>query len=641
MNTVYATPVNGTITLGTSFFNSLSPNTTVIIPNGTYDAAKIVLPANAVGITLRPESEGGVTFTGKTTMNIAGDNTTVSGFTFDHTRQDTMTITGDNTSITGNHFIGAGNPLNTQDSVIWIDPKAQNTHFTHNEVEASISMTIKVRADVYGSKEQPTGTVIQDNYFHDIARLSDNGQEVIQIAGPGGQWIAGHDLELGTLIKNNIFYKTHGDVETISMKVGGTTVTGNVFMHMEASPTVRNGGHNTIEGNILIDTRPIRVMGDSTEITNNVIIDPKKGAFILSNGTDRYEVAESNTISNNIVYSRNDITVLQTLNQSAGPVTQIHDNVVADNGYVLTATSKATNFVATGVDVNGYTAHNTIAAGEVLNETALAWLNKLLSLSDNPQALLNNYLKGDGLDVHAILHPHVIPSYFHESESNFTAPSAANAMTGTESAELITGAALNDVVHAGDGADNVKGNTGNDVIFGEAGNDTLFGGDGNDALAGGTGDDAINAHLGNDTVLGGDGNDILRGNEGDDIVVGGAGNDTVMGQEGNDTLVGGTGCDLFVGGTGLDIFAFEQASLSKINDFSVTDGDLIDLSFLLPDFRSKTDDVHDYVQITFAKNAAFISVDADGGADHFVQVAELRMPTALSVETLLHHIIVE
>ena len=58
---------------------------------------------------------------------------------------------------------------------------------------------------------------------------------------------------------------------------------------------------------------------------------------------------------------------------------------------------------------------------------------------------------------------------------------------------------------------------------------------------------------------------------GDETAIGGAGNDILYGSDGNDTLTGGGGADVFkfkAGDTGSDV----------ISDFSITDGDKVDLS---------------------------------------------------------------
>jgi serralysin len=90
-----------------------------------------------------------------------------------------------------------------------------------------------------------------------------------------------------------------------------------------------------------------------------------------------------------------------------------------------------------------------------------------------------------------------------------------------------------------------------------------------------------------DTLLGDAGNNTLSGLDGVDTLSGGAGDDVLMGN---------IGADILTGGTGLDRFQFLSASDSTspdvndlrlgidiITDFNHTEGDLIDLSAMLPD----------------------------------------------------------
>ena len=80
-----------------------------------------------------------------------------------------------------------------------------------------------------------------------------------------------------------------------------------------------------------------------------------------------------------------------------------------------------------------------------------------------------------------------------------------------------------------------------------------------------------------DVLDGGDGDDILDGYYGDDILVGG---------NGNDTLTGGGGSDRFV----LD------SDTDTITDFSINEGDILDVSNLLIGYVRGTSDITDFVQ---------------------------------------------
>ena len=81
-------------------------------------------------------------------------------------------------------------------------------------------------------------------------------------------------------------------------------------------------------------------------------------------------------------------------------------------------------------------------------------------------------------------------------------------------------------------------------------------------------------------LIGTDGNDTLIGSNREDqpgdILEGGAGNDLLDAFQGADTMVGGSGADTFT------IHSWASSNITygvdTINDFSVSDGDQIDLS---------------------------------------------------------------
>ncbi|MBD8653929.1 hypothetical protein IFT66_22835 [Rhizobium sp. CFBP 13726] len=213
-------------------------------------------------------------------------------------------------------------------------------------------------------------------------------------------------------------------------------------------------------------------------------------------------------------------------------------------------------------------------------------------------------------------------------------------VNGSASGDDMTGTAGSDLIHGQAGNDVIFGLAGNDTIFGDAGNDTLNGGAGQDKLDGGTGIDTldyagsnagvtidlqlgtasgghaqgdqifnfenVNGSSHDDKFLGDgraniakglDGNDGLNGRVGDDRLYGNDGNDTLIGELGADVLVGGNGIDVLAGGAGRDYlwggadadrFAFkrvtdstvESAGRDTIEDFSVSQGDKIDLSVI-------------------------------------------------------------
>lgn len=182
----------------------------------------------------------------------------------------------------------------------------------------------------------------------------------------------------------------------------------------------------------------------------------------------------------------------------------------------------------------------------------------------------------------------------------------------------------NDTVFAGTGDDEIITGEGNDLIFGEAGNEIITAGAGNDTIYGGEGDDDVNGGDGNDIIYGENfpetlatslGNDTLNGGNGDDIILGEVGDDILIGSFGSDFLSGGDGIDIInshdnrvssrvierdemFGGAGADEFNLfanylggrasarpapearfrgTDSSYAVIRDFSVTDGDTLNL----------------------------------------------------------------
>lgn len=209
---------------------------------------------------------------------------------------------------------------------------------------------------------------------------------------------------------------------------------------------------------------------------------------------------------------------------------------------------------------------------------------------------------------------------------------SSGTITGTSGADVLHGTSSNDVIRGLAGADILYGYDGDDLLIGGNGNDTLYGGSGNDILRGGNGNDLLIGGAGHDILNGGAGNDILRGGNGDDILRGGDGDDRLIGGRGSDTLVGGTGADTFVFRTN-----HIGHGVDTIKDFSLSQGDKIDIRDLLSAYDPVTDALADFVQFTRSGKKSIMSVDVDGaGTDYgWVQVAVINGHTSLDPDQLV------
>lgn len=208
-------------------------------------------------------------------------------------------------------------------------------------------------------------------------------------------------------------------------------------------------------------------------------------------------------------------------------------------------------------------------------------------------------------------------------------------LTGTDGADRLLGAVLDDTLLGLGGNDELYGGAGADLLDGGDGDDMLDGGDGNDILRGGRGNDVLSTTSRDTNLLdGGDGNDRLSGGEGSDTLLGGAGDDDLTVFAGNGaartvTLDGGSGNDTLrfdaapatvairaTGGAGADLFQFGAVGTNvTITDFGA--GDRLDFSSLLRFIGAGAGNpfgANGYLKAAQVGADVHLSVDADGAA---------------------------
>ena len=205
-----------------------------------------------------------------------------------------------------------------------------------------------------------------------------------------------------------------------------------------------------------------------------------------------------------------------------------------------------------------------------------------------------------------------------------------------------------DFIYGSDADNYIWGLAGNDNLDGDLGADTIDGGAGSDYVDYDRSDAAVNVNLktgintGGDAegdtlisienVTGSDFNDTITGSDVGNKIYGGKGDDIIAGSGGTDILYGENGADTFVYYAS-DTFGF----VDTIKDFDTTEGDAIDISDLLIGYDPLTDAITDFVQFTSTGSTGAhgaLSIDADGGGDSFVLIANITDQPNLNAETL-------
>jgi trimeric autotransporter adhesin len=205
-------------------------------------------------------------------------------------------------------------------------------------------------------------------------------------------------------------------------------------------------------------------------------------------------------------------------------------------------------------------------------------------------------------------------------------------------------------LYGSQGSNALNGGGGNDYLVGLGGNDFLVGGEGNDNLAGGTGNDIYYVDSGDWVIeAAGEGDDravaltsfALRPGESVETLVaaegiasinltGNALAQSLYGNAGVNVLTTGGGADYLVGGGGNDTFVLSSsAAISTIADYA--SGDVVDVSQLLSVAAGTDVTGGGYLRITAAGQ---LQVDANGGGDAFVTIANVSGSGAVAVRYL-------
>lgn len=214
-----------------------------------------------------------------------------------------------------------------------------------------------------------------------------------------------------------------------------------------------------------------------------------------------------------------------------------------------------------------------------------------------------------------------------------------DAVLGELPTELLTSTIL-DYLNSPEPSENILAISG--VTLGTTSADIMNGSDlvedrfialaGNDTLQGFGGDDQLYGDAGKDTLYGGLDNDILHG---------GADKDTLYGDDGDDILFGGTGADTLYGGAGADAFWFDAndkgTGVDVIKDFSLLEGDTINISDVLEQYDPNTDALSGFVRLTESGADTLLQVDMTGPGvpGGFATIAKLEGVTGLDLDTLV------
>lgn len=307
----------------------LKPGDVVVLANGEWRDFEIVLTGRGSRekpIALMAQEAGKVIITGRSNLRIGGSYMLVSGLVF----RDGYTPTGEviafrrskedvaTDSRVTQIVIDRFNPPDRSRSEYWVALDGKRNRFDHNTLigKTSTGVTLAVRLDLPESLNN--GHRIDANYFGPRPVLGSNGGETIRI-GTSRESM----MDSGTIVEGNIFDRTNGEIEIISIKSGANIVRGNLFLEAQGAVTLRHGDRNIIERNVFLgngkpNTGGIRVINRDQIVRDNYMEGLRgsgfAGALTVMNGVpnspvNRYVQVSNALITNNTIVDSGRMTL--------------------------------------------------------------------------------------------------------------------------------------------------------------------------------------------------------------------------------------------------------------------------------------------------------------------------------------------
>ena len=292
---------------------------TVILANGVWRDFEILLSGKGTPeapITLTAKNKGQVILSGQSNLRLAGEYLHANGLVFKNGYTPTSAVIefrrnkdhlAYHSRVSEMVIDNYSNP-DKQESDYWVAIYGQHNRFDHNHLVGKRNKGVTLAVRLNDENSQQNYHQIDHNYFGYRPTFGSNGGETLRIGTSHYSLTDSY-----TLVENNYFEHTNGEVEIISVKSGRNTLRGNVFYEAQGTLTLRHGNHNLIENNVFIGngvahTGGIRVINKYQTVRNNYLqglTGYRFGSgFTVMNGVpdspiNRYHQVDGANIANN------------------------------------------------------------------------------------------------------------------------------------------------------------------------------------------------------------------------------------------------------------------------------------------------------------------------------------------------------
>ena len=256
------------------------PGDTIILANGEWRDFQIVFTGTGTAakpIALTAQTKGKVLITGQSNLRIGGRHLLVSGLIFKNGasptnqvisfRRDSKTLASD--SRVTETVIDGFSKADRRAEDIWVALYGTANRVDHSHFEGKTNAGVTLAVIRRDGDPLDNGHRIDHNYFGPRPPLGSNGGETIRIGTSEESLSDSH-----TIVERNIFDRTSGEVEIVSVKSGGNIVRENLVLASQGAFVLRHGNGNLVERNIFFgkgvpDTGGVRIINRDQTVRDN------------------------------------------------------------------------------------------------------------------------------------------------------------------------------------------------------------------------------------------------------------------------------------------------------------------------------------------------------------------------------------
>ncbi|WP_439568999.1 polysaccharide lyase 6 family protein [Sphingopyxis sp.] len=256
------------------------PGDAIILADGEWRDFQIVFTGMGTAarpITLTAQTRGKVLLTGQSNLRIGGRHLRVAGLVFKNGasptsevisfRRDSKTLASD-TRVTEVVIDGFSKPDRRAED-IWVALYGTGNRVDHSHFEGKTNSGVTLAVIRRAGDPLDNRHRIDHNYFGPRPPLGSNGGETIRIGTSEESLSASNSI-----VERNIFDRTSGEVEIVSVKSGGNILRENLVLEAQGAFVLRHGNGNLVERNIFLgknvaDTGGVRVINRDQIVRGN------------------------------------------------------------------------------------------------------------------------------------------------------------------------------------------------------------------------------------------------------------------------------------------------------------------------------------------------------------------------------------